>query len=213
MKPNDLAAQLARYPRGKVPAALRREQILAKAHELFVERGYHGASMDELARRVGVTKPVVYKLAGSKQQLFRDVMETINAELTAALTAAVAPETTLEGKLRAGIGAFLTFVASHRDGWVALLSAEAGPASTEVADMRRRQVAIVAALLAQHLDGGPFAAEPRLREALAFAVNGAVEFVSCWWLEQSDLDTDTLAELLSRMLAHGLLALSDGDSE
>jgi AcrR family transcriptional regulator len=209
MDPNDLAKKVARFRRGKVPAALRREQILAEAHQLFTERGYHGASMDELARRVGVTKPVIYKLAGSKEELFRDVMAAVNAELTAAITAAAGPAQTLEAKLRAGIQAFLDFVRTHREGWLALLSAEAGPASVEVADMRRRQATIVAALLVEHIESANLAGDHRLGEALGFAVNGAVEFVASWWLSHQDVPTETLADLLTRMLAHGLLSLSD----
>lgn len=204
MNPNDLAEQLAQYRRGKVPAALRRQQILAEAQRLFVERGYHGASMDELARRVGVTKPVVYKLSGSKEQLFRDVMAGVNAELAAAITAAAAPQATLEGKLRAGIGAFLEFVREQRDGWLALLSADTGAASAQVADMRRRQAALVAALLAEGLGD---AVDQPLGEVLGFAVNGAVEFAASWWLHHPDVPADVLADLLTRMLARGLLSL------
>ena len=50
------------FEHGRVPRAVRGRQLLELAAELFAERGYGGASMDELARRAGVTKPVVYEL-------------------------------------------------------------------------------------------------------------------------------------------------------
>jgi AcrR family transcriptional regulator len=201
----ELAAEVAKHAHGKVPSELRRRQILAEAQALFVERGYHRASMDELARRVGVSKPVVYNLGGSKEQLFRDVMAAINAELAAALVAATGPETTLEGKLRAGIGAFLAFVRDRRQGWLALLSTEAGPASREVADMRRRQAALVAGLIADQTG----AVDPSLLEPLGLAINGAIELAASWWLDHDEVPSDALADLLTQLLARGLLSLRE----
>lgn len=58
------------YARGRVPRDVRERQIVALAEALFLERGYQGASMEELARRAGVSKPIVYDLVGSKEQLF-----------------------------------------------------------------------------------------------------------------------------------------------
>lgn len=48
----------------------RREQILDAALELFAERGYHGASTDEIARRAGISQPYVFRLFGTKKDLF-----------------------------------------------------------------------------------------------------------------------------------------------
>ncbi|TMK38605.1 MAG: helix-turn-helix transcriptional regulator [Actinobacteria bacterium] len=44
--------------------------MLDVADAVFAERGYHGASMDDIARRVGVTKPMLYNYFGSKQGLY-----------------------------------------------------------------------------------------------------------------------------------------------
>src|SRR5581483_8070029 len=103
MSDKPLAAELAAHPHGRVPRALRRRQVLAEAHQLFSERGFTGASMDELARRMGVSKPVIYELAGSKEQLYRDVMASVHGELASALAEAAAGEPDLPRKLRAGI--------------------------------------------------------------------------------------------------------------
>ena len=64
------AQQVQDFKHGRVPRPVRERQLLELAEELFAERGYAGASMDELARRAGVTKPVVYELFGSKDGLF-----------------------------------------------------------------------------------------------------------------------------------------------
>ena len=48
----------------------RREEILAAAVEVFAESGYHGASTEEIARRAGISQPYVFRLFGTKKELF-----------------------------------------------------------------------------------------------------------------------------------------------
>ena len=59
----------------------RRETIEVAATQVFAERGYHGASIDEIARRSGVTPPVVYDHFASKQQLYERLLERHYAAL------------------------------------------------------------------------------------------------------------------------------------
>jgi AcrR family transcriptional regulator len=62
-------------------AARRRETIEAAATELFSERGYRSASIEEIARASGVTPPVLYDHFSSKQELYRRLLERHFAEL------------------------------------------------------------------------------------------------------------------------------------
>ena len=55
--------------RQRLSAEARRELIEQAAGEVFADRGYHGASIDEIARRSGVSPPVVYDHFESKQDL------------------------------------------------------------------------------------------------------------------------------------------------
>jgi AcrR family transcriptional regulator len=68
-------------PRKRLTAAARREVIAAAATELFAERGYQRASIEEIARRSGVTPPVVYDHFASKQALYRELLEGHFADL------------------------------------------------------------------------------------------------------------------------------------
>ena len=52
-------------------AAERREQILEAALEEFSERGLHGASTEAIARRAGISQPYVFRLFGTKKELFK----------------------------------------------------------------------------------------------------------------------------------------------
>jgi AcrR family transcriptional regulator len=68
-------------PRKRMSAGDRRAKIEAAATELFAERGYGGASIDEIAARSGVTPPVVYDHFASKQELYRRLLESHFADL------------------------------------------------------------------------------------------------------------------------------------
>lgn len=204
----DLEDQIASYPHGRVPQVLRRRQLLVEARALFTERGYARASMDELARRMGVSKPVVYQLAGSKEQLFRDAIATVHHELTERIAAAVAPEADLISKLSAGTTAFLHFVKDNRKGWDALLSIEAGPPGADMAALRQGQVLAVVDLLAHDLEGRGTKVDSRSIELCAIAINGAIEAAALWWQSYPELSPERLARILTELLAPGLLAFA-----
>lgn len=57
-----------------MPRGERRDQLLATASEVFVDRGYHAAGMDEIADRAGVSKPVLYQHFTSKLDLYLAVL-------------------------------------------------------------------------------------------------------------------------------------------
>ena len=60
------SARAARHPRVRLSFAERREQLLNISREVFAERGFEGASVEEIAARAGVSKPVVYEHFGGK---------------------------------------------------------------------------------------------------------------------------------------------------
>lgn len=69
--------------RRRMPAAARRELIERAATRVFAERGYAGASIDEIARRSEVSPPVVYDHFASKLDLFTRLLERTRDELLA----------------------------------------------------------------------------------------------------------------------------------
>lgn len=67
--------------RNRLPAPERRALILVAATEVFSEVGYQRGTMAEVARRVGVTEPVIFQHFGSKAALFSAVLEESTARL------------------------------------------------------------------------------------------------------------------------------------
>ena len=55
----------------RATAAERREQIIDAAMAVFAEQGLHGASTEEIAKRAGISQPYVFRLFGSKKDLYK----------------------------------------------------------------------------------------------------------------------------------------------
>ena len=52
-------------------AAARREEVLDAALEEFAQRGYEGASTEDIARKAGISQPYLFRLFGTKKELFK----------------------------------------------------------------------------------------------------------------------------------------------
>ncbi|MER6980310.1 TetR/AcrR family transcriptional regulator [Streptomyces carpinensis] len=74
--------------RTRLPAAQRRASILAAATEVFSETGYQRGKVSEIAKRVGVTEPVVFQNFGSKSALYRAALEHATSSVSALLRGA-----------------------------------------------------------------------------------------------------------------------------
>ncbi|ADV67786.1 TetR/AcrR family transcriptional regulator [Deinococcus maricopensis] len=92
-----------------------RERILTHAARLFVERGYHGVSMREVAEAVGVTKPALYHHYADKEALFLAILDASLADLETLLAAARA-EAGVREQLTALVGRMLTDAPRYRAG-------------------------------------------------------------------------------------------------
>ena len=65
---------------GRLPGPERRETILRAAQRLFAEKGYHGVSIDEIAREVDVSPAILYRHFKSKQVLYDAVLQAMSAQ-------------------------------------------------------------------------------------------------------------------------------------
>src|SRR6266536_3832198 len=91
-------------------AEARREVIEQAALEVFAERGYHGASVDEIARRSGVTPPVVYDHFASKLELHKRLLERTRDELLAMWRESLAGDEQAEERIPRALDAWATYV-------------------------------------------------------------------------------------------------------
>ena len=193
-------ARIEDFKHGRVPRELRRQQLVELAQELFGERGYEGSSMEELCRRAGVTKPVVYDLFGSKDGLFRACLERAGARLAASIVEAVRAHREPEARLRAGGLAFLRFAAENRVAWE-LMFAGGGRFADAAAAIRDNQARLILELMEEM---APREVDRVELELAAHAVNAAYEGVAHWMWEHPDVPLEQLADWTVELLIPGL---------
>ncbi len=210
-----IEAELGRYRHGRVPRELRERQLLGLAAQLFAERGYEAASMDELAERAGVSKPVIYRLFDSKQGLFAACTAELGRALTETVVAAVAGAETPEQLLRAGSVAFFHFVRSNGGLWSAAYgSADAsggagGEVAGELGEIRARQNALVRTLILAATEQAEVKLEPRADEAFARGLNGMYEGLAAWALENPEVAAERLADWIVAIVVPGFESLAE----
>ena len=103
---SDVTQHPSTPPGTRLPRRERERQLLDLAAELFSERGYAGTSMDALAERAGVTKPVIYNLFGSKAGLFAACTSELGERLFETVAGAVSGIDDIDELVRAGSLAF-----------------------------------------------------------------------------------------------------------
>ncbi len=97
----------------RLPRSARRAQLLDVALGVFVEQGYHAASMDEIADRAGVSKPVLYQHFPGKLDLYLALLEMSCDTVIAGVTAALASTSDNRERVQATIELWYDYVADR----------------------------------------------------------------------------------------------------
>ncbi|WP_433530707.1 TetR/AcrR family transcriptional regulator [Micromonospora sp. CA-263727] len=179
----------------RLPRAVREQQMLDAAVRVFSRHGYHGASMDEIAEKAGISKPMVYAYLGTKEELFVACLHREGTRMMEAIAGAAAPDLPADERLWRGLRAFFGFVGAHRDGWAVLYRQARGepPFAGELTVMRARLVEVVAGMLDHALRAeGREAAETEL-EVVAYALVGATESLADWLADRPEADPEKTA--------------------
>jgi AcrR family transcriptional regulator len=176
-----------------MPRSLREHLILQVAGQVFADGGYERASMDQIARLAGISKPMLYAYFGSKEGLYLGYIERTGGELVHRLVstdAKMAPQQ----RLRAVICEFLAFVQEHGDGWTVLFRElnTSRPLAEQVAQLRAEIVDEVRRMLEG--DGSLPGLAPPASEGIAEAIIGAGEALANWWLDKPDVAREDVAD-------------------
>jgi AcrR family transcriptional regulator len=185
-----------------VPRREREEQILAVAVDEFAARGYVGASMNEIAQRAGISKPLVYQYFGSKDALYLACLHDVAGRLLARLEAAeLAVDDTVASRIHP-LRAVFEALEPHRDAWLLLFDTSA-PQVGEIADAaagyRARTTEIAATGSARFLRARGLRTE-RDASALTQLWMGVVNSLVTWWLAHPDESAQDMVERCARLL-------------
>ena len=190
----------------RMPAAQRRSQLLETAVHVFADRGYHAASMNDVAEAAGVTKPVLYQHFSSKRELFVELLTSIGDELRDTIAKATTDASGPRQQIEQGMVAYFRFVDSRTDSFRVLFGSGARR-DPEFASFARSVEESIAESIAQLIvvDGQP----AEHSDVLANGIVGMTEAASRHWLAHDrSPDVDTLAEQLSRLAWSGMRGLN-----
>lgn len=105
---------------GRLTAAARRAQLVEVGRRVFAERGFEGTTVEEIAERAKVSKPIVYEHFGGKEGLYAVIVDREVEHIVARIAEAVATGSPRE-RLEAAVLAYLTYVEERPDGFAVLL--------------------------------------------------------------------------------------------
>lgn len=198
--------------RRRMPAAERREVILAAAEDTFAAFGYHRASLDEIAHSAGISKALIYEHFQSKRELHASLLHHHAADIFERLKSSVEHGETGEERLRSGIDAFLGFVEEHRGAWRALFRDAAEPDVAEmIGGLQRQATSVIARLIAAgpEAGGAGSAAAGEAERAMhveihAQLLSGAVQSLATWWNAHPDVPRRALVDRAIEFCWYGL---------
>ena len=186
----------------RLPAAVRRSQLIASAIEVFADAGYHSTTMDEIAAHAGITKPVLYQHFDSKKELFLELLRDIGRRLSDEVITAAAEAEGPHEQVARGFRAYFRFVATEAKAF-RLLFGDGVRAdddfASEVRSVERTLAQVIADLiLIEGLD-----ADGRL--LLAHGIIGLAESTGRYWHAQGRPgDPDELAQQVAALAWSGL---------
>ena len=197
--------------RPKVPRAVREPQMLDEALRVFAQRGYHGASMADIAAGAGVTKPMVYAYFGSKDDLYLRCIDHAAARLMAAFDIAPDDNETLDETMWRRILAYFRFVGDHRDELARRL--RPGRGDRQPVQQARRAGAAPRRRAGRRPagGGGPPGTRRQDLEPMAEAIVGAGEALGDWWVEHPEESAEAMALREMNLIWMGLGGLLRGE--
>ena len=192
-------------PRRRMSREERRRRLLASAEELFGRQGYRKTEVEELARKAGVTKPMLYRhFPGGKAELFIAVLDEHMSSLLRALWEAMASHSDPRVRLHRGIDAYLRFAEVNPDAFhlLVLSSAELDPG---FGDRLHKVRETIARGLTNTIADVMKAAGLQAHAAplYAHALLGGVESVVSWWLESGAKNRDLIVDHLLAFVWRG----------
>jgi len=187
-------------------AAQRRAQLIEVSRALFAEKGFDLTSVEEIAMRAQVSKPVVYEHFGGKEGIYAVVVDREVTALTGALTDALTegghPKVLVE---RTAL-ALLSYIESNTDGFRILVrdspvAQATGTFSSLIGDV---------ATQVEHLLADQFkkqGLDPKTAPIYSRMLVGMVALTGQHWLEERSLKKTDVAAHLVNLAWNGLMGL------
>jgi AcrR family transcriptional regulator len=196
-------------------AEARREVIECAAAETFAERGYRGASIDEIAKRSGVSPPVVYDHFASKRELYRRLLERHFAELREVWRRHFVGDDPPQERIVRSFDAWFAYVENHPFAGRMLFRDTTGDPEIEAIylEVAARSRAAVMPLFA-HEPGAADVAGSLDEDGLAMAwvvMRGVLQGLAIWWSDHPEVPRDRVVATAVNALWVGFERVQQGE--
>ena len=188
--------------KGRLPASERRAQLIEVARGVFAKHGYEGTSVEEIAKRAKVSKPIIYGHFGGKEGLYAVIVDREMDYVVRRIVEAISSGSPRERVEHASL-AFLNYVKGHPDGFAVLsqdspLTSSRGTMSSLLNDMAERVGSVFVSTLKEA------GYDPKAAPIYAHALVGMVTFVGKWWTEARKPSVEEVAKHISALARMGL---------
>lgn len=192
--------------RARMTGQQRREQLIGIGRSLFAARGLDGTTIEEVAATAGVSKPVIYEHFGSKEGLYRQVVEAEFRILLDSITEALSTEAKPRVLVERAALALLGYIEERTDGF-RILMRDAPPSQPEGAfsTLLSHVTARVEHLLSDEFARRGFSAADGAMYAQMLV--GMVAMTGQWWLDSRQPDKRAVAAHLVNLAWNGLTGL------
>ena len=183
----------------------RRAQLLDIGRRLFAERGLDGTSIEEIAAKAGVSKPVVYEHFGGKEGLYAVVVDREVERFIAMATRLLEGEDHMP-KFEVAAVVLLRYIQDNADGF-RILVRDSNPASGSgtFASLISDIASQVEYILGDVLQARGY--DPKLAPMYAQMLVGMVAFTGQWWLDARKPKLEEVAAHLVNLAWNGLAQL------
>ena len=185
--------------RTRLSAVERRNQLVQVGRAVFAEKGYEGTSVEEIAERAKISKPIVYEHFGGKEGLYAVIvdreMEFVIAQISDAISTGT-PRDRIEGAALA----FMRYVEERPDGFAVLK--RDSPSNSGLANLLAEVAERVGNVLRSEFKKAGY--DARAAPLYAQALIGMVTFVGQWWEENSKMSAEEAASHISALAWMGL---------
>lgn len=195
--------------RKRLSSAERREVIEQCSTELFAECGYDGTSIDDIARRAGISAPVLYDHFPSKLALYRHLLERNFGELASIWTKQLDTPGTAEQRFRRAMDAWFAHMQQHAFTPILLFRVTTADANVRVLqqDIITRTKKLLMPLVASNLLGHSTSTDSQQNakfEVVFEILSGTVQMLSLWWAQHPDTPREFITDTVIDTLWTGL---------
>ena len=188
-------------------AQVREEQILGAAARLFKERGYHGATLQDVAEEIGVTRTAVYHYFSSKEEVFYRISEQACKDAADAFEQIVNSDAPPEQKMHHLVRQYIQDMIRNAPRlWLVLTEGEQNLPPRQYRRLHRllrQQDATLQQVFREGVQSGKFG---RLNPKIAvFAIAGMCNWLSRWYDPRGEVDPDSIADTFLYIMEHGYL--------